>query len=202
MHYRMFHSSDEWLTCADLFDEQNDRCVEITLTIARVFKGKFNNRGKKSTKTAIAFKEINPATREPWKPLGCCIENDEAIRNISGSPNPKNWIGHKVTLFVNMAVKDPGGGTRPGVRIKPFRPDQQRAANGDQQQRGNTSRSAQQSPQRDAKPSNQPARGPAPQNEPHPNAPQQTGNGGGTAQFDEEQAELARHAAALDKEQR
>lgn len=133
MHYRLFMSSD-WFTAADLYDDKQNRLFELTLTISRVIRGTLTGEGgKKSQKPTIYFAEKRPDGSD-YKPLGCCVENSVAISNVAGTPNPPEWAGSKVTLYVKMIDDKKTRSQRPAVRIKAFREDQQRAAQPSQQQ--------------------------------------------------------------------
>lgn len=129
MHYRLFFSSDKWLTAADLYNADTGTTREVTLTIERVSKGEMvGNKGKKSFKPALHWKE-RAKDGSIIKPLGCCVENCEALVQVTGSIDPKDWVGKCVTIFVKM-IDMRGEGRRPAIRIKPFTNEQQRGSRG------------------------------------------------------------------------
>lgn len=128
MHYRMFFSSDIWLTAADLFNEQTGKTREVTLTIDRVVKGHLVGvGGKRSTKPAIHWKE-RQKDGSPIKPLAvgakCCAQIGQSV----GSTDMSKWPGNKITLFVDEDRVS--GEMRPCIRVRAFRADQQRASRG------------------------------------------------------------------------
>lgn len=124
MHYRAFFTSDKYLTSADLYDEKSDAFREITVTIDRVVKVKLiGKNGKTDGRPGLYFKE-----QKSGKPLGLNAGNSAAVANVAGSTDMKRWPGVRITLFVEMAEHVRGEGIRPAIRVRPFRPDQQRAA--------------------------------------------------------------------------
>jgi hypothetical protein len=161
-HYRFFFSS-EWFTATDLFDERTGKVFELALTIDRVTKGELvSTGGKKGTKPTIWFRETKPQNGpgrpESYKPLACGAEMCSAIIQVTGSTEIEDWVGHQVTLFVGKAKRVGTNQEGPAVRIRPFKPGQQRAAQGSGQQ----SRAAQPRQERDdrqqpAPPSGQPS---------------------------------------------
>lgn len=157
MHYRLFYSSDKWLTAADLYDADRDETFERTLTVAKVTKGELvGDKGRKSIKLVLHWEEANV------KPLGCAVEISQAMLQITGQENPKNWKGARITLFVKM-IDMRGEGRRPAIRVKAFNPNQQRAAS--HQQSKPQQRAAQQSRTAAAPPADRP-----PPAEPPPDA--------------------------------
>jgi hypothetical protein len=125
-HFRMFFSSDKWLTAADLYDEAKGRTLEVTLTIDKVVKGELiGQKGKKSNKPALYWKE-RAKDGSPIKPLGCCVANCSAVSQVAGSVDTDRWVGCKVTLYVED-IDIRGEGRRPALRIRPFTANQQRA---------------------------------------------------------------------------
>ena len=123
MHYRAFFTSNKYLTSADLYDEKADAFREITVTIDRVVKVQLIGKGGKNDgRPGLYFKE-----QKSGKPLGLNAGNSAAVANVAGSTDMKKWPGVRITLFVEMAEHVRGEGVTPAIRVRPFRPDQQRA---------------------------------------------------------------------------
>ncbi len=102
MHYRMFFSSDIWLTAADLFVESTGKTREVTFTIAKVVKGHLVGvGGKRSTKPALHWEE-KAKDGSDIKPLAvgakCCAQ----IAQATGSTSMNDWPGKKITLYVDQ----------------------------------------------------------------------------------------------------
>lgn len=125
MHYRALFTSSEFMTSADLYDAASDSFRELTATISKVgpvtLVGK---KGRKDGRPGVWFKESRSG-----KPLGVNATNALAISNVAGSTDTQKWVGVRITLRVEMiTIRGESEGPRPAIRVVPFRPDQQRAA--------------------------------------------------------------------------
>lgn len=96
---------------------------DVTVTIARVERGEFNNKGKIDKKPLIFFE----GAKKGWiaNSTSCAI-----ISELYKTTIVQEWIGKKITIFVGKAPKVGG---RPGelvdaIQIRPVIPTDEKAA--------------------------------------------------------------------------
>lgn len=86
---------------------------EMQLTISAVGRKEYDKDGKKEIKGLLSFTETA-------KKLSTNVTNTNALVSMYGGKNiDVEWVGKKITLFVDYNVKNPnGGGVTKGIRIK------------------------------------------------------------------------------------
>jgi hypothetical protein len=127
MHYRAFFTSKDFLTAADLYDERSDSFREIDVEITRVVRSTLTGPGgKKDGRPGLYLRAVASGKDLP-KPLGANATNCRSIANVARSSDMKQWPGVVVRLYVDT-FDDREEGPRPCLRIRAFRPEQQRAA--------------------------------------------------------------------------
>jgi hypothetical protein len=120
-HWRQMTDGSEWLTHLDLLDPEG-KPREFNVTIESVKGGVVvGDGGKKSKKPVLRFKGAK-------KPLAAGATICKTIEKITGSADPKDWIGQRITLYVTTTeiTKIENGSARREtvgcIRVRPTAP--------------------------------------------------------------------------------
>ena len=95
---------------------------DVSVTIDRVILEDLNNNGKTEQKPVVYFRGKN-------KGLVLNRTNAESISRLYGGETDA-WAGKAIALYIDPHVVVPGGGTKPGIRIRPVAPAASGAATG------------------------------------------------------------------------
>lgn len=106
-----------WLTNEDL-PHDRDTTLKIEAVVRRD-NVKFQGGRAKPIMLSLRFEKVR-------RELGLNATNRKVLNALFGS-RCKDWVGHKVTLFVQQDVGYPNGTTGPAVRIRARRVDQSAA---------------------------------------------------------------------------
>lgn len=116
-HWRVNHeSSSKHLKSSDLYDERRDRYGSPTVLIERVSVDRVIS-GQKPKGERRNFIHLKGKS----KPLGLNVTNCETLESISGSSDPKDWVGLTIQIYVDTQARYPSGKTGPAIRIRPTR---------------------------------------------------------------------------------
>jgi hypothetical protein len=124
-HWRKNHESaaSKDLKHIDLLDERsssNERRIFFSpiVRIERMTTGKMVSKDKPKGEQRNFAHFAGKA-----KPLGLNVTNCETLEDLSGSPDPKDWVGMTIQLYVDPQCKYPAGKKGPGIRIRPKLPN-------------------------------------------------------------------------------
>lgn len=56
------------------------------------------------------------------KPLGLNVGHCETLESLSGSSDPKDWVGLTIQLYVDPQARHASGKKGPAIRMRPMRP--------------------------------------------------------------------------------
>lgn len=116
-HWRQMTDGSQWLTHLDLLDAEG-KAREFNVTIESVKGGEVvGEGGKKSKKPVLRF-------RGAKKPLACGATICKTIERIAGSPDPKDWVGKRITLYVTTTeiTREGKRETVGCIRVRPTAP--------------------------------------------------------------------------------
>jgi hypothetical protein len=109
--FLMIDRNSPYLSWTDLLGQ------EATVTIVSVSGGTVEDpKSRKKTRKAIV-------TLKGWeKPLAVNITNAKVIFSITGTSKAKALVGHRITIYPDMTIKNPRTGEMGAIRVRPTKP--------------------------------------------------------------------------------
>lgn len=98
----------------------HDLTTDLTVTIKEMrYEEVTGERGRKDECLIAVF--TDPETL----PMIMNVTNSKTISKLYGTKIPLEWVGQKITLFVDNSVRSKAGEIVGGLRIRPVKPAQQ-----------------------------------------------------------------------------
>lgn len=107
--------------------EDIDDGAEPILTIDAIWNGQVTLQRGKENKDVMSFVEEKTNGINNVRPLIVNATNRKTLRKLFGSVQASVLTGKRIQLYVDDKVRDPEtGGMRDGIRIRPFKPREQK----------------------------------------------------------------------------